>query len=250
MKRGALYDDIKRHFRPFDAVFFKGSSLFSRVISRSQMLFNDDPNSGDFTHVGMIVNSDILEHPNVLKGKLYILESTIGGHFGLDVYDINGRSIIGVQLRDLDEVVRAYDVPNNTTIAYGKLIANPINKLPGLKLKEMFTIFFNEVNGKMYNGNICDMMAAFIPYIRGYREFNKYVTNSMCPCMGGNDKYFCSELIALAYVITGVYPENINIHNVMPRDIAMPWCDTDTMPTIMESVTPFVTSTHYQHGSI
>jgi hypothetical protein len=232
-KKGMLYEDIRSQLRPFDLVLFRGSSVFSKSISLSQKFGNKFANSGEFTHTGVVVTSEILERDNILPGKLYILESTVGG-----VKDVNGNTIFGVQIRDLDAVIDAYDKSSKTAIACGKLMRNPMDTMPIGEVKQRFVDFYNEVDGKKYDANPFSLLSAIIPCMRKHRD-------TIEEFVGTRDWYFCSEIVALLYKKFAIYPNSVNEKDVTPRDFVFPWADTDVMPKIINELIYMTTPLHY-----
>lgn len=238
-KEGELYSNIRDRLKPFDVIFFRGHAVFSKIVRLLEKHGNKKSIAGEFSHVGMVVTSEILDHPLVLPNKKYILESTLGGVFEGGVMNIEGKTCIGVQLRDLDAVVNEYDKNDKTCIAWGDLLYNPVVYAEPLEVRQRFTIFFNEYNGKMYDMNLCSMMSSVFECLRPYRK----VVETLC---NTQDWYFCSEIVALAYKIMGIYPSYVNEKDVLPRDIAYPEADTDIMPKVIRAVTCITTERHYK----
>lgn len=239
IKPGKLYEEIRPTLRAFDPVFFRGSDFVSNTISTLEKFHDRYARAGDFTHVGMIVTSEILQHDLVLPGKFYVWESTMGGKLGGDVYNIYGKTVLGVQLRDFDELIISYDKSNVTHIAVGNLINNPIDHRPIEELKQQFTQYFNEIDGRMYNLNLFSLLSALCPPLRWARKKIEKICHT-------ESWLFCSELVAVIYVKLGIYPGTINPENVVPRDIAFPEADTDAMPRILNGEVKYVTTPiHY-----
>lgn len=239
-KNGELYSNVRSQIRPFDTIFFRGNAIFSKIVALLEEYGTKVPKSNDFTHVGMVVTSDILQHENVLPGKLYIFESTVGGHYGEGIKDVEGKTWFGVQLRCLDDLVPACDEPDHTLIAWGKLIHNPVDYLPMDELKKRFTAFFNVYNNKRYDSNVYDLLSSALPFMRPFRETIDDVFHTQ-------DWYFCSEIVALAYKFMGIYPQYVNEKDVLPRDIGFPEADSDIlMPKIIDKITYITTPLHYQ----
>ena len=237
-KKGELYEDYKHNLRPFDLIFFKGDAIFSAVISALERHGNKMSNSGEFSHVAMIVNSDVLIYEGVLPGKLYVLESIVGGTFAHNVKDIKGKVKYGVQIRDLDEIIPAFDKSNKTTIAWGKIKNNPLDTTPINEIKLRLTEFCTKYVGKSYEFNPYNLLSSVFPSMRKYRSIvEKLCHNKNC--------YFCSEIVALAFKEFGIYPGSVNEKDVLPRDIIYPEADTDKMPKIVETMTYITTPIHY-----
>ena len=105
-----------------------------------------------FSHAGMIVTSEILDHPLVVPGHIYIWESTLGGVYGITdgVKNVEGKVFFGAQLRDFDDVVRGYDRNPRTRIAICHVRADQ-TPLFDEDTKRRFTEVFNEHNGTGYD---------------------------------------------------------------------------------------------------
>lgn len=235
IKEGVLYDDVKHLLKPFTPILFKGSDFVSKTICDIERFGNRIARSGDFSHVGMIVTSDILDHPKVLPNKIYVWESTMSGRLGSGVKNIYDKSYLGVQLRDFDELVVGYDKPNVTRIAYGELIHNPIDDMPMAELKEKFTQLFTELDGTRYDLNMYSLLSAICPGLRCARQKIEEVCHT--------EKWlFCSELVATVYITMGIYPHTVNPKDVVPRDIAFPEADTDQTPVILSNEPTYIVS--------
>lgn len=239
VKEGVLYEDFKIQLRPFDVILFKGGALFSNIVSLLEEHGNSVPKSGEFTHVGVVVTYDILEHKNMMKGKLYILESIVGGSFGHGVKNIEGNTNSGVQIRLLDDVITACDEPNESIIACGQLIRNPLDYYTLSAINARFTAFYNAYVGKKYDANPYSMLSAIFKWLRPCRDNIEELFNT-------TEWYFCSELIALLFQYMEIYPQSINAKNVLPRDIANPDADNDTIPKIINNITYITTPLHYK----
>lgn len=242
MKDGTLYEDFRSQIRPFDPVFFQGKDLMSKTIQILEKRGNNIPESGDFSHVGMVVTSDILEHPKVVKGKIYIWESILSGSFGNGVKDINGHCFFGTQIRDLDMLVPSYDKPNATRIAVGHLIQNPLDYMNINEVKEKFTKIFRIYDGKKYDMNMYSLFSSVFKCLRPWRrKIEKFCKTE--------EWLFCSEMVATVYKNMGIYPMYINEKDVLPRDIAFPQADIDMMPTVINNITYVVSALHYNKNN-
>jgi len=231
-KDGQLYDQLKMEFQPLDVIFFRGDGIFSKVIRLYEQHGHKIPNMSEFSHVGMVVTSEILEHPKIVPGQLYILESIVASH---RIPTIEGTLRSGTQLRNLDQVVTSFDQSPKTKIAWARLIKrpNPHN------LKTRFTQIFDKYNKTSYDINPYSLQSSVFPFMRPLRKHVTKICNS-------HDWYFCSELIANIYKDLGVYPTTVNPEDVLPRDIAYPCADLDSMPVIVGKITHLTTLLHYR----
>ncbi len=240
-KKGELYDDFKKHVRPFDLICFKGDALFSSVISflekRCKRKDYNGPNSGEFSHVAMVVNSDVLTHEKILPGRLYVLESVLGGSLGHNVNDIEDRGVCGVQIRDLETLINAFDLSDKTIVDHGKLINNPLDSNDISVVRARLTEFCNQYLGKSYDANVYSLLSAAVPSMRKYRKIVEEICHT-------TEWYFCSEIVALAYKAMDVYPPYVDEKDVLPRDLITPEADTDPMPKIIMPITYITTPIH------
>jgi hypothetical protein len=235
-KDGELYSRIRDSLRSFDLVLFSGDDFVSDFIKFAEHRELKKPHSGDFSHAGLIVRGDILNHPNVQPDKIYIWESTMSGKLADGVNNIDGRAFLGVQLRDFDEVVAAYDKPNDTKIAICRL-QHPPTITPELKTR--FTEFFTDTNGRIYDLNFYSLFASLFPCLRCAREPLEQITHT-------RGWLFCSELVALTYVHMGIFPGTVNPKNVVPVDF-LPGIDEDKeVPCIIQAPEYITTMSHYR----
>ena len=228
IKRGKLYDDIKNQIKPLDLIAFRGDTIYSHLIREFE-------NHGKFTHVGIVVTSDVLDEHLLKPGKLYLLESTISGIFDYDVYNIYGQSYAGVQICDLDNIVNAYDKPNDTVVAWCPLINNPWKKS---STKRKLTKIYNKINGKMYNLNIWNLLSTVYPFMRPLRSLVDHIFHT-------EEWLFCSEMVALVYNSLNILSPNINSRDVTPDDLIYPEADIDRIPKIINNINYITTPSHY-----
>ena len=195
-----------------DVVLFKGVEFVSKLIMRLEKRHLGE---GQWSHVGLIVNKTILDHPNMKDDELYIWESTMSGCLSMDkIPNIDGKTFFGVQLRPYTEVIDAV------------VKAGGSYEVRHLKLdmerefyKQPFTTIFNSLNGTTYDGNLFSLLSALYPKLRFLRKPIEYIL--------GTEKWlFCSELVALVYKELGIISSNVNPKNVVPQDFVND-CDED-----------------------
>lgn len=286
-KEGILYDVYKTKIQPFDLIFFKGADLISDLICfvEKKMLKGEpvglmdsssqtsSPRSSNgrecssqsgsprytndftiknntFSHVGMVVTSDILNLPGLVPGRLYIWESTMSGYMSVEgVPNISGTSFFGSQLRDLDALVSAYDYPDDTAIGIGHIkkeifdIGSDINTtdIHGCDIRTRFTNIFNKYNMKEYDTNPIVIGGSICKCLRPLRDtvFKSAYTD---------DKLFCTELVVRVYKELGFLPEEVNPLNVVPMDFF--GFDNEgnvkeNLPVIIEKPRALVTLRHF-----
>lgn len=241
IKQGLLYNDVKDKIKPLDLLVFRGNDFISDLISVFEKRGNKASSGGNFTHAGMVVTRDILDEPSMKPDKLYILESVISGKLGSGVKDIHGKSFLGVQIRDLEQLIEAYDKPDNTAIAWCPLNNNPILNNHD-DIKRQFTEVFNEINGLMWDANCWSLCSALFPCCRPYRSFVEKTIHT-------ENWLFCSEMVALVYKRLNILPEYVNPKDVIPADLVYPHEDTDQMPKIIQDIVYIVSQCHYEQKS-
>ncbi len=227
LKKGKQFEKMKSFIRPFDLILFKGSEIISdtiRFLEKTRL----GKGAGEFSHVGMIVTSEILDHPKIKDNRLYIWESTMSGDLGEKVKNVENRSFLGSQLRDFEDVMEKYDASKSTAIAWAKLTQNPCDNKSVDELKELkvkFNAIFRKYNGRPYDANIFSLMGALFPCLRQIRDCTEWkFINS--------DWLFCSELCFHAYQDVGLYDVKFDARDVVPVDFI--GFDEDGIPNLFE----------------
>ena len=238
VKRGYLYSEIQHRFRPLDIILFHGGDVVADIISTIEKRGNPNAHAGDFTHVGIVINRDILDDPLLQPNRMYIMESTASGKLGNNVYDIRGASHIGVQIRDLESVINGYDSDNETSIAWCPLINNPFVTNAQQTTKRRFAEIYNEVIGITWDANCWSLASAVIPCMRQSRSTIETLFNT-------KKWLFCSEMVAVIYKHLGIYPNTINARNVVPGDFAYPDEDTDNTPKLINEIVYVTSQVHF-----
>lgn len=117
------WDDLVKLITPLDLVLFAGKDLVSSTIRNLQ---DKKLTIGNFSHVGVIVSSFVLPHIKELQpGEWYVWESTSSLRlpgFENEVPDIFGKHKLGVQIRNLKQVLDVY----NGDIYVAKVKNNPL----------------------------------------------------------------------------------------------------------------------------
>lgn len=135
-----LYNEISKEFSPFDAILFQGGDVVSKTIMIAEEMSVDDDGEYKFSHLGMLVNSQVLpDIKQLIPGEWYVFESTMS----MQPYDsvpdvVSKQGKFGTQIRHLTEIVHSY----NGKMAWGKLINNPWN--------ENFTCTFSTIDNSDY----------------------------------------------------------------------------------------------------
>ena len=248
------YEDICDKIRPFDLIAFRGEGIISDTISSAQ---SHIVGVGSFSHVGMVVTSDILPYFNVNgekiyldPGKIYIFESTTAYNLNGDIVpDITtGLKAIGVQIRDLKEVIPRYITSDSCRVAWCKLLKNPLdqigNESTSNTISERFQECFLKYQGRMYELSLIGLLSSGVPSFRKLRTLRENIYNKMYSILryfglvrpnnvGPSGWQFCSELVANIYKEFGIIPETIDPKNVMPIDFF--GCDEDGLPIVIET---------------
>lgn len=249
-KKGTLYSDIRHDLKPFDILLFKGKDFISNTIRQLQKYDISHDIADNFSHIGMVVTSDILDYEFVKPGKIYIIESSISGRFGQGVKTVEGKSKFGVILRDFDELVHKYDKSIKTKIAVGhvKKEKNPFLKATNKKkqkaLKAKFTKYFHTVNHVSYDLNPISLLSTFnTPLTYPFRLIRKFISDFT----DTNGWTICSALIASVYIHMGIWPENIEPKNTLPVDFL--GIDDDGAPLVITLPPRYIiTPKHYLKG--
>lgn len=218
------YESLRSKIRPLDLILFRGGEFVSDSIG---FLERWRLGTGDWTHSGVVVNLDVLPGiKNAQPDRLYVLEST-SSLFASDVADIEtGKHRLGVQIRDLENVVQCYLTSAKTKIGWCPLIDNPSvrNKDETEErynermtwIRKRLTALHEEVFEAFYDANCVDLFAGLFTICRPVRN--------LCRC--SENLYFCSELVALVYKQIGLLPSNTDVRNVVPVDF-LPGVDSD-----------------------
>lgn len=217
-------------YKPLDIVLFGGSDFVSDFIKwvtlkkitdslQYKIVTESDQDSEKykhivvFSHVGLLVDSTILKHPRVEPGKMYVFESTMSGSLGEDgVKNIEGKSFLGVQLRNFDKVVKEYLKASKAYIAVAPLTQKVRNGLPqGTRMIRKFTKIFHKYNGVRYDASPLELSSAVCAPCRCFRDC--FSTN-IC----SNKWLFCSELVAAIFRDLAIFLPKTIVNNVVPMD--------------------------------
>lgn len=225
-EEGVCYADIRNTLESFDLVFFKGGDFYSDIIrfaqgSRKSRFKNLKSNS--FSHVGIVIKPEVLPELGLDKNKIYIWESTLTHSvLGDGIPNIKGKFHLGVQLRDLDKVIPAYNSSPKSRIAFAPLDKHARSTLNS----ENFQSLFQRLDGIVYDSNITSLTGAQYKCCRPARKLTESIFNT-------NNWLFCSELVATVYKNIGLFPSTLNVSNVIPTDFL--GTDTDyEVPVVIE----------------
>lgn len=115
---------------PLDIIFFKGTDIHSNICMKNSE--NTPLHQCMWNHVGLVVNSEVLPDEHYIIPNKYYVWSTIMSnevrcqddvlHSDIDSHN----NVLGVQIRDLDEIIPSYSSLEKAQIGWGKLRNNPL----------------------------------------------------------------------------------------------------------------------------
>lgn len=206
-------EKLKRKVKTFDLIFFRGPEITSKTISFTMSLELKKSNKALYSHLGLVILGKDFPyyHKYYSPDKIYIWESTLSwNRLGDGIKDVDGKRSFGVQLRDLEEVIDKNCGLTTTSVAWCKL------KKPCIIDPYKLANVFKKHQGKTYEINIFNLLAAVFPCLRKYR---KSVHKMCCCCKTDQSTYvFCSELVAIVYKEFGILNKHVKPENVIPPD--------------------------------
>lgn len=222
------YDQVAAIASPLDLLLFRGGCIFSTVIMTAEKITTG---YGKYSHAGIIVTKDVLPEVKELEeGKLYVWESTMSYPLGEMTDGVpnveTGKGKFGVQLRDFEEVLKAYTKSEGTEVAWCKLINNPWNSKKKKRVVKTMARCYRDYGDKVYEVNILSLLASVIPCLRQARDTIEWDDEEI------QDFVFCSELAALVYRRLGLLSKEFDPSDVIPVDFL--GYDADGMPRLVE----------------
>lgn len=209
-----IYYNICQQIRSFDLIAFGGQGL------RSDPHYSID----DFSHVGMVVTSEILPNCKINNniiylnpGNIYILESPIEYNLDIVPHLIMGEGKMCVRLIDLKEVTSS-----SSRVAWCKLINNPLDRIHNeseecLKSRcEIISQRFRDIFST-YQMDLISLSASSFPFLHKVIDIIYYLL-TIKKDDGYDDWQFCSELVANIYQAFDIIPEHIDPKNIRPED--------------------------------
>jgi hypothetical protein len=220
-KPGTQLSAIKSQLRPLDLIVFRGSGFVSDAIVMVEKL---RLGSADWSHVGMVVTTDLIPIKNGKPGELYIWESTMSGELSDGVNNVEtGKGTFGVQIRNLADVIDKYDASVDSRIGWCALLNNPTVRRPDdsdatykgrlQSVKETLIEFQSEWGNSTYDYNICRLCASVCD------SSNTFSVCGVGDIFGRSDKLFCSELVATIYQLLGLLPADIDPEKISPEEL-------------------------------
>lgn len=238
MKPGSPYSDVKPLMRTYDLLLFRGTDFVSNIIAKIEA--HEDgvekvKDVANFTHVGIVIRgADLLPIKDATEEKwlkadaVYVLESTMSGDLADGCMDVHGESHLGVQLRNLDDVVTHYDSRPKARMAWCALKQSPSSS-SGVTIRAEY----EKYRGLSYDLSVIDLAACAFKPVRRIRDNSifEHLRDAVCRFMYGKSRadnagqdnlvskwQFCSEMAANIYKDIGVLPDTVNPSNTMPAD--------------------------------
>lgn len=205
-KEGELVDDIYNKIQPLDLIFFSGSEVFSKGIRKLSKLREG---SGKYSHVGIVINRDLINDPRMSPNELYIWEATGSGLLNRKVKNLDNKAFLGVQARKLRPLLETYDDKPNSKIAWGPLTRNKRDQIESNYSRVCSTMrrLFDEYNGRVYDCNCCSLCSVVFEPLRHFRPIYEFITDEWI---------FCSELCAIVYRELDLIDYRIEPNTVAP----------------------------------
>lgn len=240
VKEGVPYHEIRESLNSLDLVCFRGGDGVADLITYLEKIQGAKTSryklwgkkkikvpANAFSHLGIIVKSDILDDPRLDPDTPYVFESTMSGSLTDGVYNIEGEAFLGVQLRNFDDVMRGYDSAIDSKIAIARLDRNLLDGFSNEEIKTSFTEIFHRYNHIPYDFNPVSLLSSIFKLPRCLRRAAETAASS-------RDWLFCSELVAVVYQDMGLIPDDVNPRDVVPMDFLGYDADTNGVPCIVE----------------
>jgi hypothetical protein len=212
-------NELKNQMQSFDLICFRGNEFVSDTISKVE---NRVFGNGDWTHVGIVIKTDILDFKNGKDNKIYVWESTMSGSLGDGVNsEETNKGKFGVQIRDLEKVIEKYIKDDITKIGWCRLLYNPLNRRKKdtdetynkrlNRIKRRIKRFHINNGNATYDFKILTMAKTIFPFINK----NKYLKK----IFHTKDLYFCSELVATIYKLIHIINKSIDPESIAPVEL-------------------------------
>jgi len=234
-----------KNIRPLDCIFFKGTSFYSKAIIELDKITLGQSTTREWSHLGLVINKEMIPNLNVKDNDLYIWESTLSSTSTLLSPDIvldveSNEGVFGVQIRKLKDVIDN-NLKIGVGIGWGKLINNPCYKLPN----ENENNYKNRLSLLKIKLNILHTKNYHRPYQTNiFRLLGSIFTKCSCcrsSCCFGKKMVFCSQFVANVYESLGILPKKYNTRLIVPQDISNPEKSSDHLPKILDIIIPILT---------
>jgi len=219
------------NIEPLDLILFRGVDAVSGAIGFFE---RHKSGRGDYSHAGLAVSREVLDLPCLAPGKLYVWESTLTAESGFwarftdKIPDAEGDNVrFGVQLRDLELVVPAYE-SSGGKVAWSHFIGQ---HPPPEEVRKILKRLHDEYGHAVYDTSFIDLFGVVFPALRKGRDEVDRVkdrrahrisrllerAHSYRRVRDTQHRLFCSEWVALVYKRLGVF-EIADPRNVAPVD--------------------------------
>lgn len=238
------WEDALNMVEPFDLFLFQGVWNISKFICLEEKIVSGH---GEWSHVGIIVTTDVLPIQNGIPGRKYIWEAntTTGNEDESEEPDIElGQGTNSVQIRDFENVLkkRPLDLHGETAIA--KLRYNPwkLSKdKPDYRnmLLELMKSY-KELVGRIPFTSVSKIPSGTVKYLmnpREYKDTREFITDKLfIPQLPSPEKIpkelFCSAFVTLTLQTLGVLPNTIDPELVFPCDFTSPYLKESPLDVI------------------
>jgi len=204
-------EDALQKIKPLDIIAFRGDEFVSDLIAKLENKILAPELKEMYSHVGMVVTSEILDDPLLEPGKLYIWEATMSGKLGQNIYSIHHpkKMFLGTLVRPLKELLINYDKNNKAYYAWC-----PLRNYPRFDhaFRIRFSTLFKRYNNRPYDANPIALAASLFKICRPCRDSLEKKLNT-------ENWMFCSELIAQVFQDLQMIPRSVTSNNVVPMDL-------------------------------
>lgn len=220
------FESIKSQIRPLDLLFVRTSGIIGKTIRWGELAKFGD---GNWTHVGVIVNKRVLPELQVEDAdvdRLYLWECTISSNAWYATEDMrepdieSGEHVWGVQIRDLETMIKLMNKDPSTRIAWAPLAKHPLDQRMQetdeqyeqrkKRIIKTITMIHTRYLNRHYQTNPFAMLAVLFTPFRWIRDY-----------MWGNPgMLFCSKFVTILFVALGMIDKNIDPDNISPTELA------------------------------
>lgn len=177
-----------------------------------------------YTHVGVVVTSEVVEIKNARAGELYLWECVPISRDKGTPRDVESASLVdGVQIRRLEEVFNE----DNATFGWAKLRdAHNVWRLAAKDAQKRALIrtalseLLRRTRGKPFDLNPLHALDALLLQDSGLGNGHLAPTQAM-PAVPASlpETFFCSELACIIYQTCGIVPSHIDAKAVAPIEL-------------------------------
>jgi len=208
-KPGVEWSEIRGQLETLDMIQFRGTDWFSRAMVRAE-LQTLGQDAARFTHAALVIwGSDF---PKTSKfhsdTKLYVFECTDCKQDAVPNFD--GKKFMGVQLRDLDEVVPNYDCCKETELAWMRMHDDARPNVDPEALERVVNKYLN----RKFEMNPVYLLSALYTGLRPWR--------TLIGRGHGSKRLFCSELVTHVLQDLEVIDPDVSPLDVLPADFRSP----------------------------